>query len=129
MLKKIWRWLTQARISIKSSLSFGKNFANDVKSIVDSPLFDVVTALTPSGLDDVALAAFRKFIENLINQLNWADKNLTNSDEVEKTIILHSLSAAAAFWKGKFEETELSLQTTLSTAQLIYDGSKVDLKV
>lgn len=129
MLKKILRWLTGVTSKIKSSLSFGKDIANDIKSIADSNLLDIIVALTPTGLDDIALASFRVFMNNIVEKLNWADKVVTDAELQEKTIILHTLSAIAAFWKAEHDQTKLSLQTTLSAAQLVYDESKVDLKV
>lgn len=129
MLRKIWRWLTGVTVKIKTSLNFGKDMANSIKNIADSNLLDIIVALTPTGLDDVALGSFRRFMNDLVEKLNWADKKITTADQQEKTIILHTLSASAAFWKAKNEQLKVSLQTTLSTAQLVYDKSKVDLNI
>ncbi|MFD0792754.1 hypothetical protein ACFQZX_03955 [Mucilaginibacter litoreus] len=129
MLKKLWQWLTGVADKIKNSLSFGKDIANDVKTITDSTLLDIIVKLTPSELDDAALAAFRLFMSNLLTKLNWADKLLDNADQDEKTIILHTLSAASAYWQSQQNESGLSLQTTLSTSQLVYDKSKVNMSV
>ncbi|RFZ90469.1 hypothetical protein D0C36_22050 [Mucilaginibacter conchicola] len=129
MLKKIWRWLTGVTAKIKNSLLFGKDMANTIKSVADSPLLDIIVALTPTGLDDVALASFRKFMNDMVEKLSWADKIISEADQQEKTIVLHTLSAIAALWKADNEHSGLSLQTTLSTAQLVYDESKVDMSL
>ncbi|MBL4676650.1 MAG: hypothetical protein JKY70_10680 [Mucilaginibacter sp.] len=129
MLKKIWRWLSGISDNIKNSLNFGKEVANNIKTVADSSLLDIIVNLTPTQLDDIALASFRNYMNNVVTKLNWSNKMITETGDDEKAIILHTLSAVAAFWKAEHEQIRLSLQTTLSTAQLIYDESKVDLKV
>lgn len=127
MLKKLWEWITGAAGKIKNALSFGKDIANEIKSVADNPLLDIIVKLTPTGLDDTALAAFRTFMHELITELNWADSKLDNTEPKAKAIILHSLSAGAAYWKALSDGVDLNLQTTLSTPQLVYDVSKVNL--
>jgi hypothetical protein len=128
MLKKLWAWITGSASKIKQALTFGKDVANDIKAIADSKLLDVLVSLTPTNIDNVALASWRAFMNALIIKMNWADKIISEADDEEKTILLHTLSAASAYWKSQKDGTGLNLQTTLSTAQLVYEQENVNLK-
>ncbi|WP_454801782.1 hypothetical protein [Mucilaginibacter phyllosphaerae] len=127
MLKKIWAWIIGATSKIKQALTFGKDVANAVKAVSDSTLLDILVTLTPNNIDNAALASWRAYINTLIKKMNWADKKLSEADEEEKMIILHTLAAVSAYWCSQKDGTGLNLQTTLSTSQIVYDKDNVKL--
>lgn len=120
IIKSILNWITGAAKKVKEALTFGKEFANEVKQVVDSPILDVITTLIPGTLDDKALAFVRMGISSLVSNLGWADKKVSDFTYKSLPHVLNTISAEAATLKAEYDKIQLSRQQAIASAQVVY---------
>lgn len=125
IFQKIAAWLTGAARKIKEALTFGKDIANRVKQVVDSPLLDVVVNLTPTPLDNAALIFVREHISVWLAKIGWAEKKISDFDETTLPHVLNAISAEAAKLTAEYNNADLSRQQAIAAAQIVYDGKIV----
>lgn len=121
ILKSIGSFFSGAARKVKEALTFGKDIANRVKQVIDSPLLDVVVKLTPTPLDNNALAAVRTALAVWIEKIGWADKKVSDFDETTLPHVLNAISAEAAKLTAEYNNADLSRQQAIASAQVVYD--------
>lgn len=124
---KIFDWISGATAKLKAILNIGKEAANYVKSIADSPILDLIVQFTPTDLDNKLLPVFRSIVTRAIVTLGWADKTMADFDNNDdaKATVLHVVSAIAQTAAAQVKNYDLNIQTALSTPQIVYDPSQV----
>lgn len=121
LFKKLINFITGAARKIKEALNFGKDIANRVKQVVDSPLLDVVVNLTPTPLDNAALTYLRNTLPTWIEKMGWAEKKVSDFDETTLPHVLNAISAEAAKLTAEKTNAYLTRQQAIAAAQIIYD--------
>lgn len=121
ILKQIAAFFTGAARKIKEALTFGKDIANRVKQVVDSPLLDVVVNLTTTPLDNAALIYVRQALPSWIEKMGWAEKKLSDFDETTLPHVLNSIAAEVAVLTAEHNEVDLSRQQAIASEQVVYD--------
>lgn len=123
----------------KNAISHGKDIANEIKLIADNPTWDVVTSLTSTKLDDIALASLRHFLAMLLYDLNLASqteaigaafKEASHSIKAmelpeAKAGTLNTISAAMASYIAELKGNTLPIESSLSLAQGVYHSDAV----
>lgn len=125
IFQKIAAWITGAARKIKEALTFGKDIANRVKQVVDSPLLDVIVNLTPTQADNALLVYVRSGLGLWIQKMNWVDKKISDFDETTLPHVLNAISAEAAKLTAEYNNADLSRQQAIAAAQVVYDGKIV----
>lgn len=121
ILKSIGNFFSGAARKIKEALNFGKDVANRVKQVVDSPLLDVVVNLTATPLDNSALTYLRNNLPAWINKMGWAEKKVSDFDETTLPHVLNAISAEAAKLTADYNNADLTRQQAIASAQVVYD--------
>jgi len=127
IFKKIADWITGAARKVKEALNFGKDIANRVKQVVDSPLIDVVVNLTPTPLDNAALIFLRQQLPIWIAKMGWAEKKVSDFDETTLPHVLNAISAEAAKLTAEYNNADLSRQQAIAAAQVVYSPKIVEV--
>ena len=121
ILKAIANFFTGAARKVKEALTFGKDIANRVKQVVDSPLLDVVVNLTATPLDNAALVFVRGQLELWIDRIGWSDKKVSDFDETTLPHVLNAISAESAKLTAEYNNADLSRAQAIASAQVVYD--------
>lgn len=121
ILKKIAAFFTGAARKIKEALTTGKDIANRVKQVVDSPLLDVVVSLTPTPLDNAALLYVRQLLPSWIEKMGWAEKKISDFDETTLPHVLNSIAAEVAVLTAQHNNADLSRQQAIASEQVVYN--------
>jgi|GEM_PF-4561999 len=124
-ITKAWAWLTGAAKKVKAALNIGRDVANDIKKVVDSPLLDVAVNLTKSDLDNKALAWIRAGLGVLIENIGWADKKLSDFTDESKPYVLATIAAEASVLIAQAANIDLTRQQAITAGQLVYDEKSV----
>lgn len=135
ILKSIGQFVGKLLGWVKDAAAIGRDVANELKTIVDNPAWDVAVSLTSTKLDDIALASLRQFLASLVTDLGLADSQITDIGEVLKqasgTIsvmsmpqakagTLNTISAAAACKYAELTGRDYPIETALTVAQPAY---------
>ena len=120
-LKNIWAWITGAAKKVKEALDFGKETANDIKKYADSPLLDYFVKATKNPYDDAALIGIRAGLEWFINAMGWADKKISDFDEVTKKYVLANIAAEAGYLKAEADKLGTTREQHIAAAPVVYD--------
>jgi len=129
IINKIISWILRSTVTVKSALSQGREVANQVKRITDSPLLDAIVKATATPLDDAGLVAFRKALSSFIVLMGWADLVLQAIDDVDpdaKAVVLTAINAKAAVLVAEAKGATLTIQEALASAPVIYDQNLLD---
>lgn len=121
ILKAIGDFFSGAARKIKEALTFGKDIANKVKQVVDSPLLDVIVNLTPTQADNALLVYVRSGLGLWIQKMNWVDKKVSDFDETTLPHVLNAISAEAAKLTAEYNNADLTRQQAIASAQVVYD--------
>lgn len=125
ILKAIAAFFTGAASKIKKALTFGKDAVNIIKQVVDSPLLELVTKLTVTQVDDLALVTIKAHLNAWLIRMNWAEKKVSDFDETTLPHVLNSIAAETAKIKAELDGVDLSRQQAIASAQVVYDGKIV----
>lgn len=60
------------------------NFVEKVKEVIDSPIPDILTALTPTTVDEAVLAKLREWLPKFLMQLDIANATANITDPLER---------------------------------------------
>lgn len=141
ILKSIGDFISKLLPWAKNAINHGKDVANEIKTIVDNPTWDVVVSLTSTKLDNVALASLRVWLAQLLVDMNLSPVvNSINGDdyaigaiykEASKAInqmvmpeakagTLNTIAAAASTKIAELKGQVLPIETTLSAQQPAY---------
>jgi hypothetical protein len=74
---------------LKAAVHIGVIITENIKTIVDSPIADILTAIIPGEIDDKIKQVLRKGIPIILTSLKLTDKcsDLTDSQEITKCAI------------------------------------------
>lgn len=117
----ILNWISGAAKKVKEALNFGKETANAVKTIVDSPLLDVVVSLTKTTVDNSALFFLRVNLPIWLEKMGWAEKKVSDFDETTLPHVLNAINAEAAKLYADHKQIELSRPQAIAGAQVNYN--------
>ncbi len=120
-LKAIWQFITGAVRKLKEALTTGKNVANQIKAVADSPLLDVIVNLTVTGADNLALLYVRNALKLWIDRIGWADKKLSDFDDTTLPHVMNAISAEASKLTAEFINADLTRQQAIASAQVVYN--------
>lgn len=141
ILKSIGDFISKLLPWAKTAINHGKDIANEIKTIVDNPAWDVVVSLTSTKLDDTALATLRIWLAQLLVDLNLSP--VVNSIEGDSLAIgaiyknastaikdmimpeakagtLNTIAAAASTKVAELKGNVLPIETTLAAQQPAY---------
>lgn len=133
IIKQVGQFIAKLAGWAKTSISHGREIANEIKGIVDNPAWDIAVSFTSTGLDDAALKALRAWLQSLVvdmmlvqgfdnnGDLGAASTTINNMDLPEaKAGILNAISAAAATKVAELKGNTLPIETALTAAQSAY---------
>lgn len=133
IFKEIGKFIAKLLPWAKVTTANGLAVADEIKSIADNPVWDVVTSFTKTKLDDAALAVFRQFMANLHFDLRLTDQVLAigaNYKETSATIAsmgteakagtLNTIAAAANVKLAELAGKVMPIETALSIQQAAY---------
>jgi hypothetical protein len=121
IFKKLIDFITGAARKIKQALTTGKDIANKVKQVVDSPLMDIAVTLIPGTADDAVLLYLRQNLPLWIEKMGWAEKKVSDFDETTLPHVLNAISAETAKLTAEKTNADLTRQQAIAAAQIIYD--------
>lgn len=96
----------------KAIIPVGIAVVNAMKKITDSPNTDVITALTPSKLDEKLVSVLRAIIPKVLSELEGWDLTLNNGDENE--VLLKIISRINSYPKKKRNALHLIIAATIN---------------
>jgi len=127
ILQAIGNFLSGAAKSVINALTKGNEIANAVKNTIDSPLLDIVTHITPTGIDDRVLMYLRKYLPIWIATMGWAEKKLSDFDETTLPHVMNAINAEASKLIADFNSVDLTRQQAIASAQVVYDAKVVNV--
>ena len=74
---------------LKAAVQIGIIITENIKTVIDSPIADILTAIIPGDIDDKIKQAFRAGIPVILTDLKLTDKcsNLTDPQEITKCAV------------------------------------------
>jgi hypothetical protein len=122
VLTKIWNQIqnlfTGVPKEIKTAIHIGVLVTEHIKSFIDSPIADILTAIIPGDLDDKIKLLLRAKLPEILSELKLVENctDLTNPDEITK--------CALQTLKGINENVKSAFLHNLSVliAQVAADG-------
>jgi len=134
-IKKLLPWA-------KESTAVGRDIANEIKTIIDNPTWDVVVSLTQTKLDDAGLATLRAIMAETMKWLGLADKAIGYGEEIGvvfkqasetlnqlpvdvKAGQLNTIAAIANKTVANLKGNDMPIETALSIQQLAYSNPEL----
>lgn len=127
ILKDILDWITGASAKVKTVLGISKDYANEIKGVLNSPLLTAIVKATPTDLDDKALEVLRSGLAAFIVIMGWADRFLSefDKDPDARAAVLTVINAKSAVLIGEIKGADITMQQALASAPVVYEPNLV----
>lgn len=139
IFKKIWSGIKKAfeglKPELKNAIHVGVTVVNNMKSFVDSPAADILTALIPGDLDDQIKLKLREYLPKILIEMKLAENcsELTKPDEVVACAI-KTLQQIGGDWisddakKNFYDSLAVLIAQVASDGKLSWDDAKAVIK-
>jgi hypothetical protein len=131
-IKKIFDKLPQ---EFKTAIHIGVAVVDNMKSFVDSPIADVLTAIIPGDLDDRIKEELRKYLPKIVIEMKLAEQcsELTDPNEIVACAI-KTLQQIGGDWisddakKNFYDSLAVLIAQVASDGKLTWDDAKAVIK-
>jgi hypothetical protein len=131
-IRKIFDKLPQ---EFKTAIHIGVAVVDNMKSFVDSPIADVITALIPGDVDDKVKDALRKYLPKIVIEMKLAEQcaGLTDPNEIVACAI-KTLQQIGGDWisddakKNFYDSLAVLVAQVASDGKLTWDDAKAVIK-
>lgn len=139
IFKKFWNAIKKAfeglKPEFKTAIHIGVSVVDKMKTFVESPTADVLTAIIPGDLDDKIKEQLRKYLPRIVTEMKLAEQctELTDPNEIVACAI-NTLQQIGGDWisddakKNFYDSLAVLIAQVASDGKLTWDDAKAVIK-